>query len=334
MFDTLKALCEIDATSGGEKPVRDYIISRIDGFCDYRVDNLGNILFEKKGNTKADKKIMLDAHMDEVGIIITDIDESGFLRFATVGGIEKECLFFHRVMINGKTPGVISGRPIHLCKGESAKQLPDYDAMYIDIGAVNKQEAQSLVKPGDLGVLTAEYLTEGDKILSKALDDRVGCAVLIELIRNESEYDFCGSFSVCEEVGSVGAKTAAFALDPDYAIILEGTTAADLGGVTPEKQVCVLGDGVAVSFMDRGTVYSRELFDLARSAEGIKSQTKRGTYGGNNAAGVHTSREGVKTLALSVPCRYIHSTSSVCSKADVESMYSLAKYLISAIQKL
>lgn len=334
MFDNLKNLCQMDAASGGESSVRDYIIKEIKEFCEYKIDNLGNILFEKKGEKRPNVRVMLDAHMDEVGIIVTGISENGFLRFNTVGGIEKECLPFHRVRIGGRTLGVIGGKPVHLCKGEEAKKLPSEDSMYIDIGAENKQDAEKKVQIGDLGVLCGDYIEENNKILSKALDDRVGCAVLIKLIKTKSEYDFCGSFSVCEEVGCIGARTATFSLKPKAAIILEGTTAADIAGVEEEKTVCALSEGVVVSFMDRGTVYNREMADLALAAKDIKKQVKRGTMGGNNASAVHLSREGVKTLALSVPCRYIHSSSSVCDKGDIESMYALARYMIKAVQAL
>ena len=197
----------------------------------------------------------------------------------------------------------------------------------------NKKQAQSAVRPGDLGVLCGDYADCGEKIMSKALDDRVGCAVLIKLIKEDSEYDFCGSFSVCEEVGAIGARTAAFALSPLAAIILEGTTAADIAGVPGEKQVCRCGNGAAVSFMDKCAMYDRAMFDIAMGADTVK-QIKTAVSGGNNASFIHVSRNGVRSLALSVPCRYIHSSASVCDKADIESMYSLAKYMITAVQTL
>ena len=124
MFDILKDLCMTDAASGGEKTVRDYIIKQIDGHCEYRIDPLGNILFEKKGKKPAKNRVMVDAHMDEVGVIVTEITDNGFLRFKTVGSIEKECLLFHRVKINGSVTGVIGNKPIHLCRGDEEKKLP------------------------------------------------------------------------------------------------------------------------------------------------------------------------------------------------------------------
>lgn len=329
MTEFLKDLCSLSGTSGSEKAVRDYIIEKIDGFCEYRVDNLGNILFEKKGEKEPKVRVMLDAHTDEVGIIVTSVTENGFLRFKTVGGIEKESLLFHRVKL-GDNFGVIGNCPVHLLKGDAAKKLPETDSMYIDIGAECKSEALKYVLPGDTGVLCGDYYENGDKILSKALDDRLGCAVLISLIREKAEYGFCGSFSSMEEIGCVGAGVAAFSLKPQAAIVLEGTTASDISGTASDSEVCTLGKGVAVSFMDGGTVYDREYYKKAMES-GIICQPKRATTGGNDAAAIHKSREGVRTLALSVPSRYIHSSSSVCDKRDIESMEKLVRFMIKEI---
>lgn len=331
MFDILKNLCNLYGTSGNEEQIRDYIISEIKDFCEYKVDALGNVLFEKKGNKEPKHRVMLDAHMDEVGFIVTAVTKDGFLKFSPVGGINTEALFLKSVIINGKVHGVVGGKPFHLCEKGEAEKLPDKNALYIDIGALNEKDARTVVNEGDFGVFKSEYLEQNGKILSKALDDRVGCAVMIKLIKEESEYGFCGSFSVMEEIGCIGAGTAAFSLCPEYAIVLEGTTAADIADVSAEKQVCNLGKGVAVSFMDGGTVYDRNLFKTALES-GLNCQKKRATTGGNDAASIHKSRTGVKTMGLSVPCRYIHSSSCVCDKNDIESMFSLAKYMIEKVQ--
>lgn len=326
MLELLKELCSIDGTSGDEGSVREFIISKIDGFCDFKTDNLGNIIAFKKGKKTPSKKIMIDAHMDEVGLIITNITEQGFLKFITVGGIDTASLLFRKVMINGIN-GVISGKPVHLIGKDERKKLPSVDTLYIDIGVSSKEEALKFVTFGDRAVICGDYQTVGDKVISKALDDRVGCAVLIDLIRNDSEYDFYASFSVQEEVGLRGAKTSAFAIDPQYAIVLEGTTAADIAGVPESKSVCELGKGVAVSFMDGATVYDRELYKAALESN-IMSQPKRAVAGGNNSGAVHLSREGVRTIALSVPCRYIHTESSVADVNDIKNLRLLAEYML------
>ncbi len=325
MLELLKNLCSIDGTSGDEGAVRNFVISKIDGFCDWKTDNLGNIIAFKKGKKEAPFKLMIDAHTDEVGLIITSVTGGGFLKFKTVGGIETSSLMFRRVKINN-IYGVISGKPVHLVSDDERKKLPKADTLYIDIGASSKEEALKLVNPGDRAVVCGEFQTVGGKVVSKAIDDRVGCAVLIEMLRSDSEYDFYASFSVQEEVGLRGARTAAFQIDPKYAIILEGTTASDIAGVSDDNRVCNLGGGVAVSFMDGATVYDRALYNAALNS-GIPCQPKRAVAGGNNSGAVHLSREGVRTIALSVPCRYIHSESSVADKNDIHALKELAEYM-------
>lgn len=332
MLELLERLCNLDGTSGAENSVRDFIISQIDGFCDWKTDNLGNIIAFKKGKNTPSKKLMIDAHMDEVGFIITNITADGFLKFTVVGGIETSALMFRNVKIEGKINGVISGTPIHLVSAAARKKMPETDSLYIDIGAKSKEEAENYVTIGDSGVICSDFCKNGDNIISKALDDRIGCALLINLIREDSEYDFYASFSVQEEIGCRGARVTAFSINPDSAIILEGTTAADISGTPEDKKVCKLGDGVAVSFMDKATVYDREYYNIAMNS-GIKCQPKAFVSGGNNSAAVHLSREGVRTIAISAPCRYIHTSNSVVSITDIESMYSLAKYMIKEILK-
>ena len=326
----LKELCLLNGVSGDEGAVREYIISKIDGFCDWRVDNLGNIIAYKKGKKEAKHKIMLDAHTDEVGFIITSITESGFLKFSTVGGIDTASLINRYVVIGENVRGVISSKPVHLISADERKHLPTVDSLYIDIGAANKAQAEEFVSLGDCGVICGEFLENADCFISKAIDDRAGCAVLIDLIRNYDEYSFYASFSVQEEVGLRGAKVSTYAINPDFAIVLESTTAADIADAPPEKTVCALGGGPAISFMDKATVYDRALYNKALNS-GIKCQAKSMVAGGNNAGSVHTSREGVRTLAISLPTRYLHTASTVANKEDLTNMRKLAEYMLSCI---
>ena len=330
MTELLRKLCEIDAVSGNEGNLRDYIISEIDGHCDWKVDSLGNIIAFKKGKNKSAKKLMLDAHTDEVGIIITSVTEDGFLRFKTVGGIDVSALMFKKIRINGKLNGVIGGKPIHLTSKDEEIKLPETESLYIDIGAKNREDALKYVSLGDTAVLCGKFETAGDNIISKAIDDRIGCAVLITLIKEASDYDFYASFSVQEEIGLRGAKASAFSIDPDSALIIEATTAADISGVSDENKVCKLGFGPAVSFMDRATAYDRGYYDAAINS-GIKCQPKSAVAGGNDSGSVHLSRGGVRTLAISLPCRYIHSSSSVANKNDCENLLKLVKYMLNGI---
>ena len=329
MTDFLKELCALNAVSGDEKAVRDYIISKIDGKADLHTDNLGNILVFKKGKNRSVKKLLIDAHMDEVGFIISSVTADGFLKFQTVGGINTAAIMFRQVKI-GNVNGVVCGTPIHLLSGDEKKKLPKSDSLYIDIGAESREEALKLVSLGDRAVMCSEYREMGNKIKAKAIDDRAGCAILLSLITNDSDYDFYASFSVQEEVGLRGAKTAVFAADPDAAIVLEATTAADIADVDETHRVCVLGNGPAVSFMDRATVYDREYYRAALES-GIKCQPKSAVAGGNNSGAIHLSRGGVRTVAISVPCRYIHSSSCVADKEDIKNAERLAKYILAGI---
>ena len=200
MTDLLKQLCLLDATSGDETTVREFIISKIKNNCKYRIDNLGNIICFKKGKKVPCKKVMLDAHIDEVGLIITAVTDNGYLKFSTVGGIDASALMFRKVKINGNLNGVISGKPYHLLKSDERKKLPALDNLYIDIGASCKADALEKISLGDRAVVQSEFEILGDCVKSKALDDRIGCAVLIELLKEDAEYDFYATFTVQEEV--------------------------------------------------------------------------------------------------------------------------------------
>ena len=330
MNEILKSLCMLDGASGDEAAVREFVISQIKDFCEYSVDNLGNIIAFKKGKNTSAKKVLIDAHLDEVGLIITHIDGDGFARFTTVGGIDTAALMFRRVLINGSVKGVIGGKPVHLCDGDERKKLPSASSLYIDLGVSSKEEAEKLISVGDCAVMCSDYTVVGNKVLSKALDDRVGCAILIDLLKNDAEYDFYASFSTQEEVGLRGAKVAAYSVDPDSAIVIDGTTAADVSGVADAQRVCSQGEGAVVSFMDGATSYDREYYNAALNS-GIKAQSKRAVAGGNNAGAIHQSRGGVRVVALSVPCRYIHTSGSTCDMRDVIAVRDLTKYMLENI---
>ena len=209
--------------------------------------------------------------------------------------------------------------------------MPDSDSLYIDIGASSKEEALKYVSPGDIAYFEEDFIEFGRGLIrSKAIDDRFGCAVLMDMIKREQPYDLTFTFSVQEEIGLRGAKAAAYGVDPDYAVVIEATTAADVSGVKPEREVCNVGGGAVISFMDSASVYDRGLFELASDVaeeNGIKFQIKRAVAGGNNAGSIIRSRGGVKTAALSLPCRYIHSQASVASREDMLSVAHLAEKL-------
>ncbi len=333
MFDNLKVLCELNGTSGRENAVRDYIISQIDGKAEYSIDKLGNIIAFKKGMRTPKNKIMVDAHMDEVGFIITSIQSDGTLTFAEVGGIDPSVIIGRQVVVGDNAlNGVVGARAVHNLSADEREKAPDTDSLYIDIGADNREEAEKYVKLGDNAYFVSEYCEFGnDVIKAKAIDDRFGCSVLIEMINSELLYDMYFTFTVQEEIGTRGAKTAAFSVNPDIAIVIEATTAADIDNVSDGKKVCSLGGGAVVSFMDRSTMYDRELYDIAFSQakeKNIPCQTKTTVAGGNNSASIHTSRSGVKTIAVSAPCRYLHSPSCVVNKNDLKACYDMVNAII------
>lgn len=329
MLDLLKKYCDIPSPSGSEEKLREEILKDINGFAtEIKVDNLGNIIAFKKGKKAPAKKVMLDAHMDEVGFMIIGFDENGYLKFNTVGGIDSKVIFGKRVKFDNGIYGVIGGAPVHLLEMDARKKVQKPDSLYIDIGVKNKQEAEEKVKIGDVAVFDTEFIDMGEKICARGLDDKVGCAILVELIKSDLEYDTYFSFSVQEEIGCRGATVTSYAISPDCAITVEATTAADIFGVPEERQVCVLGEGVALSLMDNGTLYDKNLvhavLDLAKQ-NNLKAQPKTAVAGGTNASVIHKSKNGVKTINMALPTRYIHSAYGVAHKSDIENMRKLVK---------
>ncbi len=323
----LKELCSLDGVSGNERSVREFILEKIRPLADkITIDTMGNIIALKKGQ-KSDKRVMLSAHMDEVGLIISGVTDKGFLEFKTVGGIDARVLISKRVRI-GAVKGIIGMKAIHLQKKTERENVPEIKDIFIDIGAKNREEALECVNIGDYAAFDTEYSEFGtDKIKAKALDDRIGCAVLIELMKYECEYDCYFCFLVQEEVGLRGAQIAANCVKPDIALVLEGTTCSDVHDSEEHEYATELGAGVAVTFADRTTIvdktYYKWLYEQA-CANRIPVQYKRTTMGGNDAGAIHKSCGGVRTAALSVPCRYIHSPVSVASKSDIDAMLELA----------
>lgn len=317
----LKDLCLLNGTSGREEAVRNYIIEKIKDKCEYSVDALGSVIAFKKGKKAHDKKVLVAAHTDEVGFIITDITDDGYLRFAPVGGIDAAVVLGRRVDING-IKGVVGAKAVHLLSDDEKKNEPAFDKLAIDIGAADKAEAEKAVSLGDCAYFASDYCEFGDGFIkSKALDDRIGCMLMIELINSDLEYDTYFCFNVQEEVGLRGSGCSAYAVKPDVAVILESTTAADIDGVTGGDKCCVLGKGPVVSFMDGRTIYDKQIFDLAfevAKENNIKIQTKTKIAGGNDAGAIQKSGAGCRVAAVSLPCRYIHSGSSVVKIGDIE----------------
>ena len=236
----LEKLCQLSGVSGNEKEVREFICNEIDGSCEYQIDPLGNIIAFKKGKKVPDKKLMIAAHMDEVGLIVTSIKADGTLKISPVGGVDAGVVIGRQVLVGDeKLVGVIGAKAVHNLSAEEKKTASKFSKLYVDIGASNKEEAEKHVSMGDIITFKSEFIEFGnDKIKGKAIDDRAGCAIMIELIKGELEYDTTFVFTVQEEIGTRGAKVATYTVKPDFAIVLETTTAADIPVASEEKRVC------------------------------------------------------------------------------------------------
>lgn len=332
MMQMLNNLCAINGTSGREDEVRKEIISLIEGKCEYHVDPMGNLIAFKKGKKTPKNKVLLTAHMDEVGFMITNITADGYLKFDCVGGIDPAVICGKKVIVGeNKKLGVIGVNHVHLIASSEHGKVPKVSDMYIDIAATSKQEASEYAQIGDEAYFAANFKFFGDnKIKSKALDDRFGCYLMIKMIQSELEYDMNFAFLVQEEVGLRGAAAACYQVKPDYAIVLETTTASDIAFVSEENQVCTLGGGAVISFMDRSTVYNFDLYKKAMKLakeNDIKVQTKTTIAGGNDAGAIHKSLGGIYTLTVSLPCRYLHSGTTVADINDMQCCEKVAKHL-------
>lgn len=333
----LEKLCNAGGISGDESEVRDIIIDEIKAVADdVKVDNLGNIIAFKKGKKRFGTKLMLSAHMDEVGFIVNYITDEGFLKISAVGGINAGTILGKSVYVGKrKIPGVIGVKPVHLLSEKERSKAIKMEDIYVDIGANSKADALNYVNLGDRVTFDSEYRKlDNGKIIGKALDDRAGCFILLNIMKKELPYDVYFTFVVQEEVGLRGAKAAAFFINPDSAIVVESTTAADVLGVPENERVCELGSGPVISFMDKSTIYCKEYFNLALKLgkeRNIRTQVKRAVAGGNDSGAIHTSRGGVKTLAVSLPCRYLHTAAGMITVQDIEESEKLIYNLIENI---
>ena len=346
-IELLKKLCEIYAPTGCEERVAAFVREQTEGLCEYLPDRIGNLICLVKGggdgyNAEKPVKIMVSAHMDEVGFMIKSIDGDGYIKFQTVGGIDSKVLSGRSIVLfsdEHTVKGVIASKAIHSLSLAERKEALDADKLYMDIGAKSEDEVKELVNVGDYGTFDSDFVLfgENEKMMkSKAIDDRLGCAVMIELMRELKEsgktlpYDIYFAFTTREEIGNSGALCAAESIAPNYSIVLESTAVADIAGVPDNSCVAKLGEGGAISLMDLSTIYDRGFVDLALDLAkegGIKAQIKKYVSGGNDAGHIHKSLGGVKTLAISAPTRYLHSA---CCVASVDDYFSI-KALVSAL---
>ena len=335
----LKRLTDINAPSGHEQALRRALLEELKAYpgVTVSIDRMGNVVAVKEGKGAAPRKrVMLSAHMDEVGLIVTSATEDGFLRVAPVGGVDPRVIISKRVLVgDDAVPGIIGAMAIHLQSAADMERVMGYSDIYVDIGAKKREEAEAKAPKGTYICFDTDYVEFGDGFVSaKALDDRVGILNLLRVLEYDYDCDVICVFASEEEVGCRGSKGAAFAQDPDIGLVLEGTTCNDLGDIDETLQVCNAGKGVAVSFMDGASIANRELFRKAievADARGLSYQVKRSVSGGNDGGAIQRARGGIPTLVLSVPCRYIHSPSSVIKYSDVDSQLALTRALLESI---
>ena len=333
--EILKAVTSAFGVSGFEEEVREVIAKLVSPLVDeVTTDVLGNLIAKRNGNGP---RVMLDAHMDELGFMVSHIEEKGFLRFAMIGGWDQRIVPSHSVVIRTregrKVRGVVGTVPPHLTSQEERDKAPKIEDMFVDVGAVSADEVARMgIRPGDPMTVAYPFAELNDNvIMTKALDDRAGCAVIIRALQELKGKDLGVSlscvFSTFEEEGLRGARTAAYALDPQIALSFEGTIAADVPGIPPHKQPTALGKGPAISVGDHTILVPRrmvEALEAAAARAGVAYQYKKPKYGGTNAGAIHQSRGGVLAGVLSVPCRYIHAPYGICRLDDFENTVKMA----------
>lgn len=337
MLNLIRDLCGLRGISGDEGRVRAYLERQLEGFCALSVDALGNLIAVKPGNAPA-SRIALFAHMDEVGMLVTHVTDEGLLRFSPIG-ISASGLHGRRVRVGDEQiPGVVGAVAWHHLETDEREAELKSEAFYIDIGAASKREALGAVSPGDAVTFDDPFEVFGQEmLLSRALDNRIGCALLVKLLQSDCPVELTGVFTCGEESSLFGAAAAANAVAPGIAVIIETTTAGDVDAAAPDRVVCSLKKGPVISFADRGTLYDRALYALAFSVaeeNRIPAQTKQGVFGANDARAVQRAGAGARTLAVSVPCRNLHSASCAAALSDVNDTLRLLGALMPALAAL
>jgi len=321
MFELLKKLCKASGVAGRENEIRETLAEIMAPLCDdVRTDNMGNLICFKQGKGENREKIMLCGHMDEIGFIATYIESDGMIRVSSLGGINYTASSFSKVVFNNGTEGV-------LVPEASASTPYSFDKVYVDIGAKDKKSAEKKVAVGDIlrCIPSLTRLSYG-RVCGRPIDDRVGCAVIVDvamkLANEDVKDDLYYVFSVQEEVGCRGARTAAFAIKPDRCLVYDVTGTGDTKGAKPMK--CAVGDGAAIKIKDSSVICNDVMVDelIACAKENkIKYQLEILTYGGTDTSSIQAS--GAIAAAVSIPCRYIHSSVETIDMADVKACSAL-----------
>lgn len=328
----LKELCEAHGVPGKEEEVRSIVERELFKFCDVEVDTMGNLI-ARRGS--GEKKVMLAAHMDEIGLMVKHIDDKGFLRFTTLGGFYDPTLLNQRVFVHtnkGRIRGVIGSKPPHLMEEKEREKPIKYKDMFIDVGAKSREDAQKIgVRVGDFITLERSFTQLGEGFITgKAFDNRLGCYALVEVARKvEGDFTLYAVGTAQEEVGLKGARTSAYKINPDMAIVIDVTTTGDHPGVKEEESSIKLGAGPVITIVDargRGVITHPKVKDIligAAEKHKIPYQVEVGEGGTTDATAIQLTREGVPSGVVSIPARYIHTPVSVASIEDVENCIKL-----------
>jgi len=334
----LKRLTEASGPSGHEDEIRQVIYEEVRDHVDrVYTDSLGNLYAEKDGKGTG-PKVMLCAHMDECAVMISSVDANGLLQFRHVGGLDDRVLLAKPVLIGEKRiPGVIGSKPPHHQKGTERSKPVSLEQLRIDIGASTREEALQHVQPGDVAVFATTYEEFGANCAkSKSFDDRVGCAVLVEMAKLSFDMPVVLAFTVQEEIGLRGAGPAAYRVQPDIALVLEGTLASDTPGTVVHARATALGQGPALSLVDGSSIHNRKFREhMMKVAEenGIPYQMRNTTAGGNDAGRIHLTREGIISGVVSVPVRYIHAPAQIISLGDYENTVRLTEKFLRSVEQ-
>jgi tetrahedral aminopeptidase len=330
----LKRICETPGAPGFEKRIRDLVVELVNPLVDeVKTDNLGNVVAVKKSKKNPDgKKIMVAAHMDEIGFIVTHIDDKGFVRFHTLGGFDPKTLTAQRVIIHGKKDvvGVMGSKPIHVMTADEKNKLPQTTDFFIDLG-MSREEVEMLVSIGDPITRDRELIEMGHCVNCKSIDNRVSVFILIETLKllNDPAYDVYATFTVQEEVGLRGANVAAHGINPEFGIALDTTVAYDVPGAKPHEKITELGNGTAIKIMDASTICDyRMVTYMKKTAEKhqIKWQPEILTAGGTDTAGVQRmGKQGAIAGAISIPTRHLHQVIEMANKEDISNCILLLK---------
>ncbi|MHA1223617.1 MAG: M42 family metallopeptidase [Candidatus Heimdallarchaeaceae archaeon] len=333
-----KELSELIGCSGNEEEVTDYLLLKLEtlGVDKAWIDPLGNLLAIKKGSDPNGLRILLDAHVDEVGFMVSHVDDNGFLTIQPLGGIDKRILLGSLLQFQTEEKeriiGVVGSAPPHITKAEEREKVPEINEMFVDIGCTSREEVNEIgLDIGSFGTFYTEFKQLNEEhLLGKAFDDRTACNVILhtlELLKTESiSNTILVNFAVQEEVGTRGATTGAYSLEPSIALAIENTIASDVPKVPQEKIVTTLGKGPAITAADRSLIVPKKILDRLKQAaamDNIPWQYKKPTYGGTDAGRIALSRAGVPSGVVSVPCRYIHSNAGILNVRDIENTIKL-----------